>query len=602
MSSEIFTDIKFNKDSGLFKNGHNSGVKIAQFNLSDSSNLKSMVPRYDNIFGKSNKVKIPRLKPPYRKRDLDRFEDCFRSDGCVRLGVTKKWNFILGAHISVSLDVNKEYQNDDERAAALNQIMTYEPYKIAMDKANALLRKVNFRKVIHAAGIQASVYGRSCIEKVRDPANHNRIVRLNILNSKLLGDVEVNPDSWEFLGIHYRDLPKTEDLLEAENIIYVTRNDYHLSSGSMYYGLSDLEPVIDGSETKRIIKQEDLKEIARSLWAGFGWLKFLDPNITHQQMTDIVNQMKAGGWFATDQQVELKVEAIAKDAPMLLEIINEMNLETARDLAVPSPLVGYENKQNYSNLVQTLISWKESDLDAERKWLTALIEEQLLNEIFRNELEIQGVQIPAEGEEDENIMVQKQYIVPNEQPLNPLQPNDMMMNQTQFIPPAKLTIDITDPNFETAEKRVANALQLYGQDLISARKVLEEAEMEDQIEETEMRLAEKERKAEMMQQTQLDIFNQQAQINTTVQDRRMQLLNQLEGELGKLNNNNNNSSSSLQPRFKMGSSSNNNNNNKNSIFHDAIRDPIIKNLFKEYLETKKKLLSSTSSSNTSEQQ
>src|SRR5215208_6964376 len=207
---------------------------VAQFNIS-TNNLQSTVPKYDNIFGatKNNKAKIPRLKPPYRKRDLDRFEDCFRRDGTVRNGVSKKGNFILGAHTSVSLDVDREFQNDDERAGAMNQVLQYEPYRIAMDKANEVLRKCSFRKVLHAAGIQASVYGRACIEKVRNPADGNRIVRLNVLNSKLLGDVEVNPETWEFLGIHYRDLPKHDDLLEAKDIIYITRNDYHISSGSL---------------------------------------------------------------------------------------------------------------------------------------------------------------------------------------------------------------------------------------------------------------------------------------------------------------------------------------------------------------------------------
>lgn len=591
--STIEHNIVFDKNSNPFVN-KNSTPKIAQFNLSNTNNLQSMVPKYRNIFGQNNKAKIPRLKAPYRKRDLDRFEDAVRSDGTVRLALSKKWNFILGAHISVSLDVNKEYQSDEERAQALNAIMAYEPYIKARDKANEILRRTNFRKIIHSGGIQSSTYGRSCAEIVRDK-NTNRIVRLNLVNSKLLGDVEVDPETWEFLGVHYRDLPKTEDLLEKENIIYITRNDHHISPGSMYYGLSDLEPVIDGSETKRIIKQEDLKEIARSLWAGFGWLLFKDPNITYTQMEAIVNTMKPGGWFATDQNVELKVEAIAKDAPILLQIINEMNLETARDLSVPSPLVGYENSQNYSNLVQTLISWKESDLDAERRWLTALIEEQLLDEIFRTELEIQGVQLPEQfglDDDEGTLMVQTPQLVPNDQPLNPLQPNDMIMNQTQFIPPAKLTIDIEDPNFETAEKRVANALNLFDKDLISARKVLEEAEMEDQIEETEIRLAEKERQAEMLQRTQLDMFNQQAQMNTTVADRRMNLLNQLEGELGKISGGNGKATQQqLPPQFKKVAA-------VKSILSESVNDPVIKNLFQEYINAKKRAYESVADNNT----
>lgn len=553
------TNIVFDTKSNPFNNGH-ATPKIAQFNIS-TQNLQSTVPKYDNIFRQNNKAKTPRLKPPYRKRDLDRFEDTFRSDGAVRNGVSKKWNFILGAHTSVSLDIAKEFQNDDDRANAMNQVLNYEPYKIAMDKANEVLRKCSFRKVLHAAGIQASVYGRSCIEKVRNPADNNRIVKLNVLNSKLLGDVEVNPETWEFLGVHYRDLPKNDDLLHAEDIIYITRNDYHISSGSLYYGLSDLEPIVDGSETKRIIKQEDLKEIARSLWAGFGWMLFKDPNITHEQMTEIVNKMKAGAWTATDQTVELQVQEIAQNAPMLLEIINEMNLETARDLSIPSPLLGYENKQNYSNLVQTLISWKESDLNAERRWLSDLIEAQLLNEIFKQELDEQGVQIP-EGDVygGENVITQQLTQIPNDQPFNPYQPQGLLMPATQIIPPAKLTIDITDPNFEPFKEKLEATLLLYEKKLISARKVLEVVDMEDQIEETEMRLQEDKIKQDEMMNMQKDIFTSQVQQTDLVQQKRMDLLGKLEGQLGKLDsgniNNNKNGNGNGKPKNPFGMSNN----------------------------------------------
>jgi hypothetical protein len=543
--SNVDHSIIFDVKSNPFTNGHTT-PKIAQFNIS-TNNLQSTVPKYDNIFSKNNKARIPRLKPPYRKRDLDRFEDTFRSDGTVRNGVSKKWNFILGAHTSVSLDVDREYQNDDDRANAMNQVLQYEPYKIAMDKANEVLRKCNFRKVLHAAGIQASVFGRSCIEKVRNPADNNRICRLNVLNSKLLGDVEVDPNTWEFLGVHYRDLPKHDDLLEANDIIYLTRNDYHISSGSMYYGLSDLEPIVDGSETKRIIKQEDLKEIARSLWAGFGWMLFKDPNITHEQMSEIVNKMKAGAWTATDQTVELQVQEIAQNAPMLLEILNEMNLETARDLSIPSPIIGYENKQNYSNLVQTLIAWKESDLDAERRWLSDLIDTQLLNEIFKQELELQGVQLPetyGSAGSIGNLVTQQLTQIPNDQPLNPLQPNGLMIPQTNITPPAKLALDITDPNFTTFKEKLESTLMLYDKNLISARKVLEVVDMEDQIEETEIRLHEQQMKQDAMTNFQQTVFTQEAEKNTTINNIRFGLLEKLEGELGKLEESSSSSSSS----------------------------------------------------------
>jgi hypothetical protein len=53
-------------------------------------------------------------------------------------------------------------------------------------------------------------------------------------------------------------------------MIYLPNLDIHLSPDSLYYGLSDIEPVVHISETNRIMDEEDFKEIARSAWAANG--------------------------------------------------------------------------------------------------------------------------------------------------------------------------------------------------------------------------------------------------------------------------------------------------------------------------------------------
>ena len=646
-------------DESNLKNGY-SPIIIQPKRVANFDRLLSTVPRNNNIFGKKNKTRIPRLKAPYRKRELDRFEDTYRTDGTVRNGVNKKWNFILGANTMVNLDVNKEFQTDDDRAEQLQKVLAFEKYQIAKDAANEVLRKTNFRYVIHAAGVQASVYGRSCIEKIRDETTGD-IVRLNVINSKLLGDVVVNEDTWEFMGVKYKDLPTNDDLLPAEDIIYITRNDVHISPGSLYYGLSDLEPVIDGSETKRIIKQEDLKEIARGLWAGFLWMKFKNPNITHQQIKEVVESVKPGAPMGTDQDVEIFVQQVAQNSPMLLEMINELNLETARDLSIPSPLVGYENSQNYSNLVQTLIAWKESDLNAERRWLSALIEKQLLNEIFRHEMKKLGVIMPQDLDQDlviqstvanpkfspsiptngSGVVSSPGMKFPNQSPVtavaafpfketskspqgeqtqrpnefkrdeNTQEPNKLkdsqdnsMLNNvesptitvTQVIPPAKLSYEIEDPNFTPHEERVATSLTLYAQDLISARKVLETADMEDQIEETELRLQEKEIRAQQMFDFQQDVFKTQVATNGMVQDKRAALLSKMEGELGKVNKGPSVGPPKGQTPPQLSPYANAAKKRFGSVqiddiddaFVNKILDPEIKSLYKDYLKAKTK--------------
>ena len=80
-----------------------------------------------------------------------------------------------------------------------------------------------------------------------------------------------------------------DDLLAAEQLLYFRNRDYHVSPGSLFYGLSELEGVIDGSDSKRIAKQEDIKEIMKSNWAPFLILKFINPNISVSQMQEVVH-------------------------------------------------------------------------------------------------------------------------------------------------------------------------------------------------------------------------------------------------------------------------------------------------------------------------
>jgi len=238
-----------------------------------------------------------------------------------------------------------------------------------------------------------------------------------------------------------------------------------------------------------------------------------------------------------------------------------MNLETARDLQVPSPLVGYENKQNYSNLVQTLEAWKESDLEAERLWLKDLIESQLLNKIFRDEMEAQGIKMPEQAGCD--LIIPRNEIAPNDQPLNPYQPNGLAMQITQVVPPAKLSIDISDPNFTPFKELMEMTLMLFDKQLISARKVLEVADMEDQIEETEQRLRENELKQQQMFNMQNNVFQNQVQQTDELTMKKRKILDDLEGKVSELTGVGGNSkptTAAAGSQFGNGSSSNKPNN------------------------------------------
>ncbi len=453
----------------------------------------SMVPRKGRYAANA----VPTIKPPYNTSDLDRFEDCFRSDGVAQRGIIKKAYLIMGKHGKIVMDTTEEFDDEEERKEALLKVQNNKQYQDARRQMQKLHVKpqINFHNNIMSAVIQAKTYGRAALEIINEPGPPSLIgpgaysnvalsaptvpapaktpegieletvpleptaqlpTALHLCNSKRLGRIEVElvPNTWRFKGVHYLDINKSpdgvNDLFLAEDIIYIANKDYHISPGGLYYGLSDLETVIDGSEAKRIAKQEDIKEIMKSCWAPFLVVKFLNPNISTQQMQEVIDSMLPGLPFGTKQDIETKVEQLSAEIGQIPNVIDFLNQETIRDMGLPSFILGYEQIANYANSQQILLALKEIELDAERTWLADIIDKQWLNRYF--------YQILGYSEGDE--------------------------------PEVKLKYEFTDISFETTLDKVNAALPLFDRKLYSGEKVLKIADAEDEIDEYKIRAEE----------------------------------------------------------------------------------------------------------------
>ena len=428
----------------------------------------SMVPRTAAIKSTINQGGsnyLPTIKPPYNNSSLDRFEDCFRSDKLVQNAIVKRTELVIGKHGKIVLDTTDEFDNEDDRTASIEKIQNNTKYQDARKQIQKLVIKpgIDFHSTLKAAIIQSKVYGRSAIEMTdEDPLPEN----LHVLNSKRLGQVEIEPITWEFRGVRYLDLDKgpsgMDDLLTAEELVYFRNRDYHVSPGSLFYGLSELEGVIDGSDSKRIAKQEDIKEIMKSNWAPFLILKFINPNISVTQMQEVVNGMQPGLPFAHKQDIESTTVDITGDLKKLTECVDFLNRESLRELGVPGFLGGYEQIANYANSQQVLLSYKEIELESDRTWVKDTIQPQFFNKLFYKLL---GLDLEADESE------------------------------------AKLSYEFEDVTFETTLDKVNSSLLLFDRNLISGEKVLKIAGYEDELEEYKLRKEEEERqKLEMQKQ------------------------------------------------------------------------------------------------------
>lgn len=409
---------------------------------------------------------LPTIKPPYNNSSLDRFEDCFRSDKLIQNAIVKRTELVIGKHGRIVLDTTEEFDMAEDRDAAVKKIQANTTYQDARKELQKLAIKpgISLHNTLKAAIIQCKVYGRSAIEMTEEePLPEN----LHVLNSKRLGQVEIDPVTWEFLGVRHLDLDKgpsgMDDLLPKEQLIYFANRDFHVSPGSLYYGLSELEGVIDGSDSKRIAKQEDVKEIMKSNWAPFLILKFINPNISVTQMQEVINGMQPGLPFAHKQDIESTTVDLSGDLKKLTECIDFLNRESLRELGVPAFIGGYEQIANYANSQQILLAYKEIELEADRTWVKDIIQPQWLNKLFYR---ILGLDAETDPESIE----------------------------------VKLSYEFEDISFETVLDKVNGSLLLFDRQLISGEKVLKIAGYEDEIEEYKIRKEEIDRQKEEMRQ------------------------------------------------------------------------------------------------------
>lgn len=323
------------------------------------------------------------LRDPYTFAMKVRFEEAYRTDPVIRAAINKKTAFVLGKALTTTFDLVDSFISPAEGRAALNILMTDQEYTNAKRIIDRVNRKVNFQQKLKAAFIQAKVYGRSAL-LVEAPPN-GLPVNVKVLSSKLLGQVRIDEKSWQLQQVQYntnsRGLNDPYNFLQANDIIYFTNCDYHVSPYTIFYGLSDIEPVAHISETNRILNEEDFKELNYSAWSGFGLLKI--PTIRNSaEVNSFLQNFKPGRWTAISQDITAEVVEIQKDLASLLTERNENEKLILRQLAVPAAILGFEDIQNFATLQEVMSAWKESEIEEQRGWINSIVEPQWFDKLM----------------------------------------------------------------------------------------------------------------------------------------------------------------------------------------------------------------------------
>jgi hypothetical protein len=441
------------------------------------------------------------LQDPYRNRDKARFEDAYRSDPIVRRCTNVFAKFVLGSRTKTVIDIRDEFvtQEKQQKALASAADLTKKPttdLKPAMYNNNAAVtslldqqdkqlvqdakqeailatgiisrselddlktyidrinRRVRFHERVKAAMIQSFVGGRAALLVERDQATGGEPTDLKILNWKKLEDVYADIDSWQFLGVGYADREK-DDPLRAEEIIYLTNFDFHISPDTLYYGLSQIEPIAHISEANRLIDEEDLKEANRTLWAQHGLIKF-PPTVSAEKMDEFIENFYPGTWNATSEDVTVESHAIDIDLESLVVERNENDRRILRSFGVPAFLMGFEEITNRATSEQVLNAWRESELSDVRTWLQDQLEPQYFDSLIK-------IRFP-----------------------------DLDLEELEL----KAKLEFQDITFEPLKDKAEAVVGLYQAGIIDLGKALEVLDMSDILEKM---LLEKQRKQELAQ-------------------------------------------------------------------------------------------------------
>ena len=326
------------------------------------------------------------FKSPYDTVDLIRFHEVIRDDGIASAPLDFLIQFMLGDHFKTIIDINAEFDTEEEENAARDFFANSPRIKAFKRRLDRVNREVKFQIHMFSLLLQCFAFGRACglIEK---SDIDGLPIAIKVLPSMHLGQVYVHRKTWEIIATEHLDWPFPASIIKAENMIYFANRNHNISPSTFQYGYSLIERVVDLSELNRITNQRNLKEINFRLWAAFLLIKLpgsFNKEIM-QKMADEIAQ-GAGNSIFTNQAATVEVHQLGHDMDKLIDQRNENYREIIRQLQVPIILFDPDilNRATSQELME---AWTVSVLKIYRSWFKDIVQDQWINPIIKTLIE-----------------------------------------------------------------------------------------------------------------------------------------------------------------------------------------------------------------------
>src|SRR5215831_504274 len=386
-------------------------TQLSQGYLSDE--MKSLLSTLPDDF-KGEVLKNPKLLAwvekfldPYDYEFKLRLVNCYENDHIVQTALDRKVDFVFGKGTSFEFkplySMISATESAQQMRQALEQALGGQDTKDLQNYVAKVDYMTDIKPMQKTLSAQAMVGGRAAAfiekwdaeNKFGFPEGTPRI--LKPLNFTFMDNVGVHPDTWDMLYVRYSDFPASRRYIATEDMLYAARSDNHVTPLSLYYGRSDLRPILALSEINRQLNEQAFAEIATKMWSGTGvWkLQSMDQSQIDAFADKVSNN--PSNQIATNQLAEYLPVTVPHDLRGLLELRANNVIEILSQLKIPSPLVNRESVTNRATIDAVLQASTVSVFAQERDWWGHIMNKQWYLSLLSLWLTMNGANQSMEG-------------------------------------------------------------------------------------------------------------------------------------------------------------------------------------------------------------
>jgi len=337
---------------------HSAGVYTSPRNTITKKSYD--IEQVKRVFGEAWSEVSDEFENVYDENGLLRFHDMLRVDGDIDKALRKSNRFITGVdYPKLTLGTNCSFPSEESESYELRKIQNNFVFWSIKNELERIDKNVNTYNAMQTLLYQSRGYQRGAMLIERD--EYGVPIALKPLSALRLGRVFFHQDTWRFMGVECADFSKPNNIILAEDLLYMVNRDYGQSIASLMYGYSDLEFIIHIVELNIIINSIVLKEINRTHWAPYVFIQLMDTE-DEETAADFIAKAKRG--LSMVSLLPFKVDAIppSHSGQFIVDQRQKNSVEIVSDLGVPYDLVSASGDQAHANLSTRLQAYNQTDV------------------------------------------------------------------------------------------------------------------------------------------------------------------------------------------------------------------------------------------------